>query len=154
MNKYTTEELDAMRYALAKQLPTAYALESNYGAVSLDEELREVIQEAIAPIIEARIAAQDDHLAAEDFDALIDSDTMMKLEQAASGFGVDRRTMFAVLHLSRDELQSGIAREPELSGSVVASLTAYRQHLQTLQEFAGYAIARLDLVMQEGSDHE
>lgn len=45
-----------IRYALAKQLATAHTLASNYGDVPLDDELREVIDTAVRPVLECRLA--------------------------------------------------------------------------------------------------
>ncbi|CAM3827243.1 hypothetical protein [Castellaniella denitrificans] len=48
---------DDISYALAKQLGSAYAIESNYGAIELDDELRQAIDAAVRPILQARLAA-------------------------------------------------------------------------------------------------
>lgn len=42
-------------YALWKQLPNAYAIASNYGAIELDDELRGAIDTAIRPILTRRL---------------------------------------------------------------------------------------------------
>lgn len=47
-------EQDLAAYALGKQLPTVYSLESNYGAIELDEELRDAVVKALAPILRRR----------------------------------------------------------------------------------------------------
>lgn len=49
--------LDAneIRYMLAKQLPSAYSLETNYGSIALDAELSAAIEAALRPILEGRI---------------------------------------------------------------------------------------------------
>ena len=49
----TDEQLKAS-YALAKQLSTAYAIESTYGTLALDEELRAALEKALRPILEKR----------------------------------------------------------------------------------------------------
>ena len=46
---------DDLSYALAKQISTAYSLESSYGAIHLDEELRQAIDAAIRPILAKRL---------------------------------------------------------------------------------------------------
>ena len=47
-------EQDLAAYALSKQLPTVYSLESNYGSIELDEELRLAVVAALAPILRRR----------------------------------------------------------------------------------------------------
>lgn len=42
-------------YALWKQLPTAYAIASNYGGIELDDELRGAIDTAVRPILTRRL---------------------------------------------------------------------------------------------------
>lgn len=46
---------DEILYALAKQLASGHTLESSYGAIPLDEEMREAIDKAIRPILERRL---------------------------------------------------------------------------------------------------
>jgi len=48
---------DDISYALAKQLPSAYAIESNYGEIYLDEEMRRAVRQALRPILERRLRA-------------------------------------------------------------------------------------------------
>lgn len=50
-------EQDLAAYALSKQLPTIYSLESNYGAIELDSELRDAVVAALAPILRRRYLA-------------------------------------------------------------------------------------------------
>ena len=45
------------RYALAKQLDTAHSLESDYGPLELDDELRQAVIAALTPILEHRAKA-------------------------------------------------------------------------------------------------
>lgn len=47
----------SLGYALAKQLSTAYEINSNYGALQLDDEMRDVIESTLRPILVARLAA-------------------------------------------------------------------------------------------------
>lgn len=47
-------EQDLAAYALSKQLPTIYSLESNYGSIELDEELRRAVVNALEPIFRRR----------------------------------------------------------------------------------------------------
>lgn len=47
-------EQDLASYALSKQLRTAYAIGTNYGAIDLDDELRLAVVEALTPILERR----------------------------------------------------------------------------------------------------
>lgn len=46
-------------YALAKQLPTAYAISTNYGAIELDEEMRAAIEKTLRRILERRLRMKD-----------------------------------------------------------------------------------------------
>jgi phosphoribosylanthranilate isomerase len=48
---------DDISYALAKQLVSAYAIESSYGHIELDEELRDAVDVAVRPILERRLAS-------------------------------------------------------------------------------------------------
>jgi len=48
-----------LSYALAKQLPRAHTIESDYGSIPLDDELREAVEAALRPIIERRLAEAD-----------------------------------------------------------------------------------------------
>lgn len=50
----TTEELE---YCLAKQLPRAHSVASDYGDFELDDELRAAMVKALRPIIQRRIRA-------------------------------------------------------------------------------------------------
>jgi hypothetical protein len=50
----TTEELE---YCLAKQLPRAHSVWTDYGDFELDEELRAAIEKSLRPIIQRRIRA-------------------------------------------------------------------------------------------------
>lgn len=47
----------AIGYALAKQLSTASAIESAYGTLELDEEMRQAVDAALRPILERRLRA-------------------------------------------------------------------------------------------------
>lgn len=51
-------EKSALQYALAKQLPTAHTIASNYGDIELDEELRAAVEAAVRPILERRLAGK------------------------------------------------------------------------------------------------
>lgn len=42
-------------YAKAKQLPSAYSLNTSYGELELDEEMKAAVKEALLPILEKRI---------------------------------------------------------------------------------------------------
>lgn len=42
-------------YALSKQISSAYELGTNYGALPLDDELREAVARALRPILERRL---------------------------------------------------------------------------------------------------
>lgn len=44
-----------IRYALSKQLDSAHTLESSYGAIQLDDEMRSAISSAVRPILQARL---------------------------------------------------------------------------------------------------
>jgi len=44
-------------YAISKQLPTAHSLNSSYGKLELDEEMRAAIEKALLPILEKRLNA-------------------------------------------------------------------------------------------------
>lgn len=46
-----------IRYALAKQVDTAYAIETNYGCIELDEELSRVVAVAVRTVLELRLRA-------------------------------------------------------------------------------------------------
>lgn len=50
-------ENDILRYsyALAKQLPSAYALKTSYGQFDLDDEMRAAVEAALRPILTARM---------------------------------------------------------------------------------------------------
>lgn len=48
--------IDELRYALAKQLASASAIETNYGSIVLDSELRADVAQALREIFEARLA--------------------------------------------------------------------------------------------------
>jgi hypothetical protein len=47
-------------YAIAKQLPTATAIMTNYGEIELDEEMRAAVEKALTPIFETRINPPQD----------------------------------------------------------------------------------------------
>lgn len=49
-------------YALCKQLPSMYAISSNYGGIDLtdDDEMREAVRAAVEPILRRRIQAAKD----------------------------------------------------------------------------------------------
>lgn len=42
-------------YALAKQLDRAHTLETDYGSLSLDEDMRKAIDKALRPLLEKRL---------------------------------------------------------------------------------------------------
>ena len=44
-----------LEYALAKQLDTAYALQSSYGDLKLDAQMRDAVAAALRPIIKNRL---------------------------------------------------------------------------------------------------
>jgi hypothetical protein len=44
-----------LEYALAKQLDTAYALQSSYGDLKLDPQMRDAVAAALRPIIKSRL---------------------------------------------------------------------------------------------------
>lgn len=48
--------VDELRYALAKQIPTATAIETDYGSIPLDSFMRGEILQALSEIIEAHLA--------------------------------------------------------------------------------------------------
>jgi len=50
----TEEEI---RYSLAKQVDTAYAIETNYGCIELDEDLSRVVAVAVGTVLELRLRA-------------------------------------------------------------------------------------------------
>jgi len=50
---------DEIKYCLAKQLSSMYAIETNYGAISLDAEMTEAIESVLRPMLEARLRKQD-----------------------------------------------------------------------------------------------
>ncbi|WP_200158175.1 hypothetical protein [Allochromatium vinosum] len=42
-------------YAICKMVPTAYQIETNYGSLPLDDELRLAVERAVRPILERRL---------------------------------------------------------------------------------------------------
>lgn len=46
---------DELSYALAKQLNTAHSIESSYGHIPLDHELRQAMGAALRPILARRL---------------------------------------------------------------------------------------------------
>lgn len=48
-------ELANLRYALNKQLPNAKALDTNYGRITLNTEMRQAISDALQPILARQI---------------------------------------------------------------------------------------------------
>jgi len=42
-------------YTLAKQLPTATGIRTNYGEIELDDEMRRAVETALIPILEKRV---------------------------------------------------------------------------------------------------
>lgn len=50
---------DLARYALSKQLPSVYSLESNYGPIELDQELLDAVVKALTPILNSRLSGGD-----------------------------------------------------------------------------------------------
>jgi len=51
---------DEIKYYLVKVLPSAKTITSNYGDLELDDELRRVIEKALAPILEKRLHHGED----------------------------------------------------------------------------------------------
>ena len=45
-------------YAIAKQLPTAFTIFTNYGEIELDDELKNAVQDALSPILQRRLQSQ------------------------------------------------------------------------------------------------
>ncbi len=48
--------VDDVRYALVKQLDSVTALDTNYGRFELDPQMRAVVQKALRPVLERRLA--------------------------------------------------------------------------------------------------
>jgi hypothetical protein len=48
--------IEELRYALAKQLASASAIETDYGSIVLDAELRAEVAQALREIFEARLS--------------------------------------------------------------------------------------------------
>lgn len=44
-----------LQYTMAKQLPTAREIHSNYGTIELDDEMRSAVEAALVPILERRL---------------------------------------------------------------------------------------------------
>lgn len=44
-------------YAISKMLPSAFAIETNYGTLYLDDETRAAVENALRPILEQRLEA-------------------------------------------------------------------------------------------------
>lgn len=49
------DEAFNISYALAKQLGSAYSINTNYGEIELDDELRAALGAALRPILERRL---------------------------------------------------------------------------------------------------
>ncbi|WP_454691167.1 hypothetical protein [Achromobacter aloeverae] len=49
------DEASALTYALSKQLSSARTLETSFGALDLDEELRIAVDAAVRPILKRRL---------------------------------------------------------------------------------------------------
>lgn len=47
---------DELSYALAKQIPSARGIETDYGTIPLDSCMRDEILQALAELFEARLA--------------------------------------------------------------------------------------------------
>jgi len=52
---HTDEMRSAYSYALAKQLDSAHTLETSYGSIDLDDEMRNAIAAVLRPILESRL---------------------------------------------------------------------------------------------------
>lgn len=61
----TLPESFTWSYAICKQLPSAYELGTNYGALPLDDEMREAVARALRPIIERRLKQAEKREAAQ-----------------------------------------------------------------------------------------
>lgn len=48
-----------IRYCLSKQLNTAHTLQTNYGDVELDDEMRAAIAKALRDILERRLSKHE-----------------------------------------------------------------------------------------------
>jgi hypothetical protein len=48
-------DTNEMRYCLAKQLTRAHTLQTDYGDVALDDDMREAVEKALRPILEQRL---------------------------------------------------------------------------------------------------
>ena len=48
-------DTDEMRYCLAKQLERAHTVQSDYGDFSLDDEMREAVENALRPLLDRRL---------------------------------------------------------------------------------------------------
>lgn len=44
-----------LTYALAKQLPTAYAVDGPYGSFAIDDEMRAAVEKTLRPLIEKKL---------------------------------------------------------------------------------------------------
>ena len=49
-------ELEDMKYALAKQIDTIESVNTNYGQIELDEEMKKAVKIALERILEKKIA--------------------------------------------------------------------------------------------------
>ena len=45
---------DEISYCISKQLPRATALQTDYGQVQLDDEMKSAVEQALKPILEKR----------------------------------------------------------------------------------------------------
>lgn len=50
-------DADALSYALSKQVDAALAVETSYGAIELDEQMKRAVANALRPILKARLNA-------------------------------------------------------------------------------------------------
>ncbi|NCC29823.1 MAG: hypothetical protein EOM22_17185 [Gammaproteobacteria bacterium] len=50
-------DADRLSYALVKQVPSMYSIETDYGTLDLDDELREAVRAAVEPILRRRLQA-------------------------------------------------------------------------------------------------
>lgn len=52
-------------YAISKMVPSAYEIGTNYGALPLDDEMREAVARALRPILERRLKQAEKREAAQ-----------------------------------------------------------------------------------------
>ena len=94
-----------------------------------------------------QIKAEMEETASHDFEAMISSARMKKIEEACAGnsWGIKRRIMLASLSRSKEQLVTAIRAEggPEVTEQAIELINDYRKHLQTGIELADSATARL-----------